>query len=1296
MGAVGDENPLALTLQRAASGVQRHSISLGPWGGPSSSGPQPLLELGMAKDEVKARLAPIPVYTVANPKNEFVLVAGENNTQLGFFFFTKADAEAIVEKIREENPRLARDSKILKVTMDNVYEVFTTPRDVTGLQGIHFRFMPDVAQVKHALELYTEAGVPTKQFVGVPVFQAEGLTVTTQEMQYVPLFLAKEDLDIAVQSAYKQRNAAQIKLYRDKAIKFDEEYNQVAVQAGSAVGREKSSLEGRAGKAKQKADAAKEKADAVERAPMPKIEVGSFEEVMMRMTASNGDDLAAWSQVMFVAPGLLQQAVLKEAAAAAGGAGKNFVLSIPVARGANWLLAGGGRRMDEEEATAAAAERIAAAAEDGTSLPVRLATDVVRFLYGGTGRREPADGGVVSASLLNAKPAVGGIGVEPRGGGVLRVLFTVASDAVADTVVRWRHELRRCVDSNAVFDVLSDREEVQHQALWPAFLAAKVAGKRAQFHRARLVVDGERCTRRCSATAVGAPNASMSLGRGGTMEDGAYSDTDSVGHASTSGSKAKPLGPEKLLEVTERVYRAFNPAQVTLDTHADEQLGAIQLGSQFDDTFIRQVLYGVVRYRQFLGSLMDSFYYYNSGVANRDDRDMYKVMAYLTIFRLEELGFAQYRRLVDAKEPQKMVVFFRYLFNEGYLRGAVRDDWLKLYDKQFVDETIQKILSWSSEMSALLDSLEELVYLTRKKDDDKKDAAASALAGSGPRGMTTTIVEPFNLSEPRPKPLPVSDPPPPPIVCKPPPKMREGPTKEQIAIDAAREANKRAGEQKLANAAPFKLRILERPTNLDKIRDEIEADLMRELTFKPSAPRAAPPPPVAPVKLNTAAILREDAVYRKKQAQEADMLKKFESELHDAGEFKAWQSKMLKLDGAAREAEIERRRLEMAESAKAAVCARERTVEENLALGRQVKADTRAIEESLAAEREEARLEKARLRDAVLDTRGAAAVAAEKVVAEKRQLAEEERARSAANAKALAEQEIRELAEKRDIIMQLRALEKVPRVLVKEFDPTVAPDHGLLETMPLIELRERLVVSRRRVKEDEERTRMLILQGKQERQASLRDKAANIARVRKVAAAQGQQRRETRVVGAKASESDVAARHEDDVLNLHARLEAKRAGAAAETARIAAEEKKIKFEQMQQAAGAAAVEENKFRELRSGAQRELIDRQTNKLTTATATESIKRKATSVRMHNVKTDLKGKQSFLASYDEQVAALTRRAAQEARVDETRRQGLASSQRQTEAQERALREAATTKLFAGDTSTMQSKLAALATHD
>eukprot|EP00879_Flechtneria_rotunda_P004541 GHRR01004796.1.p1 GENE.GHRR01004796.1~~GHRR01004796.1.p1 ORF type:complete len:408 (+),score=136.00 GHRR01004796.1:163-1386(+) len=290
---------------------------------------QPLYDLGMPKDEVKARLAPIPVYTVANPKNEFVLVAGENNTQLGFFFFNKEDAEAIIAKIKEENPRLARDSKVLRVTMDNVYEVFTSPRDTTGLQGIHFRFMPDMVQVKHALQLYKEAGVPTRSFIGVPVFQAEGLTVTTQDMQYVPLFLTKEDLDVAVGGAYRQRNATQISAVKDKAAQYEAEYQQAMTEADSAGGRDKALLEAKAGKVKSKLDDALSKASAIQVAPLPKIEVGSFEEVLMRMSASEGSELSAWSQVMFVAPGLLQQANTPGAAAQveAAGSGKSLEAS---------------------------------------------------------------------------------------------------------------------------------------------------------------------------------------------------------------------------------------------------------------------------------------------------------------------------------------------------------------------------------------------------------------------------------------------------------------------------------------------------------------------------------------------------------------------------------------------------------------------------------------------------------------------------------------------------------------------------------------------------------------------------------------------------------------------------------------------------------------------------------------------------------------------------------------------------------------------------------------------------------
>jgi hypothetical protein len=42
--------------------------------------------------------------------------------------------------------------------------------------------------------------------------------------QYVPLFLTKEDLDVAVGGAYRQRNASQISAVKEKAAQYEEEY----------------------------------------------------------------------------------------------------------------------------------------------------------------------------------------------------------------------------------------------------------------------------------------------------------------------------------------------------------------------------------------------------------------------------------------------------------------------------------------------------------------------------------------------------------------------------------------------------------------------------------------------------------------------------------------------------------------------------------------------------------------------------------------------------------------------------------------------------------------------------------------------------------------------------------------------------------------------------------------------------------------------------------------------------------------------------------------------------------------
>lgn len=51
------------------------SLSLG--GAAASRRPQPVFDLAISLPDIKARVASIPVYTVANKDNEFVLVSGE-------------------------------------------------------------------------------------------------------------------------------------------------------------------------------------------------------------------------------------------------------------------------------------------------------------------------------------------------------------------------------------------------------------------------------------------------------------------------------------------------------------------------------------------------------------------------------------------------------------------------------------------------------------------------------------------------------------------------------------------------------------------------------------------------------------------------------------------------------------------------------------------------------------------------------------------------------------------------------------------------------------------------------------------------------------------------------------------------------------------------------------------------------------------------------------------------------------------------------------------------------------------
>merc|ERR1712190_165208 len=83
-------------------------------------------------------------------------------------------------------------------------------------------------------------------------------------------------------------------------------------------------------------------------------------------------------------------------------------------------------------------------------------------------------------------------------------------------------------------------------------------------------------------------------------------------------------------------------------------------------------------------------------------------------------------------------------------------------------------------------------------------------------------------------------------------------------------------------------------------------------TLKPKAAKKyVPPTEEAVVKQNIAAVLREDALLRQKQAKEAEILKNYEQELHDASEFNRWQQEMKQKDHIEEENRVRQRMVEM-------------------------------------------------------------------------------------------------------------------------------------------------------------------------------------------------------------------------------------------------------------------------------------------------------------------------------------------------------------------------------------------------
>lgn len=267
--------------------------------------------LAASPAEVKARLAGVPVYAVVNSKKEFILVSGDEDSsrQISLLFFNKSDAEGFQSTIRKENPKLGKTAQVLATSLEAVYELAISKNKeyavANGIENVTFRFMPDSRQVVQALDLYRKAGIPKDGFVGVPLFQAEGLTVKGDAARYTPLFFSKDDLDVALRDSFLNVSNASIKELHQKIERAKKELEELQ----SAKGHEstdRSIQEARERIEKYAKRLEREEAQAQkEKKNYPRVDVGSFEDVLVKMQQ---DSKGEWSDVIFVPPNSLNHA----------------------------------------------------------------------------------------------------------------------------------------------------------------------------------------------------------------------------------------------------------------------------------------------------------------------------------------------------------------------------------------------------------------------------------------------------------------------------------------------------------------------------------------------------------------------------------------------------------------------------------------------------------------------------------------------------------------------------------------------------------------------------------------------------------------------------------------------------------------------------------------------------------------------------------------------------------------------------------------------------------------------------
>ncbi|BAZ53401.1 Tic22 family protein [Nostoc sp. NIES-4103] len=159
-----------------------------------------LRAVALPQSEVLKKLQIVPVFTLINPKGEFVVISRNNESktisQVGFFLSKQNAQDFLDKRLKKENPQLASTLQVRPLSLADYYQIVQEAKKKKD--SVIYTLVPAQQQLESAKTIMNQNGQKVQQFNGIPLFIPKldkgylTIPVPQSKERYVPLYFEKE------------------------------------------------------------------------------------------------------------------------------------------------------------------------------------------------------------------------------------------------------------------------------------------------------------------------------------------------------------------------------------------------------------------------------------------------------------------------------------------------------------------------------------------------------------------------------------------------------------------------------------------------------------------------------------------------------------------------------------------------------------------------------------------------------------------------------------------------------------------------------------------------------------------------------------------------------------------------------------------------------------------------------------------------------------------------------------------------------------------------------------------------